>query len=113
MTLDDALARSVAPARTTNLLIGWFAMAAFLLAIVGVYGVMSLNVNGRFNEFGIRLALGARPITVQWLVVGRTSQVARSLPLRSACSAHWAHSPLAGGSLPFGAEPADVTIFHG
>ena len=109
MTLDDALARSVAPARTTNLLIGWFAMAAFLLAIVGVYGVMSLNVNGRFNEFGIRLALGARPITVQWLVVGRTLKLTLIAVAIGLLGAMGATRLLEG--LLFGVEPVDVTIF--
>ena len=47
--------------RLTNTLLTVFALLAVLLAAVGIYGVMSLYVNNRTNEFGIRLALGAQP----------------------------------------------------
>ena len=50
------------PTRLTNLLLAGFAATALLLALTGIYGVMSLNVANRRNEFGIRLALGAQTI---------------------------------------------------
>jgi putative ABC transport system permease protein len=70
-TLDEALARSVATRRLTNNLLLAFALAALILAAVGIYGVMSLNVNQRVHEFGIRVALGARPRDVMSLVLNR------------------------------------------
>lgn len=68
-TLEGAMAESLSLARLTNLLLTGFAGLALLLAVIGIYGVMSLNVNGRLNEFGVRLALGAAPGDVLRLVM--------------------------------------------
>jgi len=59
--LADAVDQTLNNQRLTNLLLTAFAMLAVLLASVGIYGVMSLYVSNRTNEFGIRLALGAQP----------------------------------------------------
>jgi len=53
-----------------------FALAAVLLATVGIYGVMALNVSQRVGEFGIRLALGAAPGDVVRLVLGHGIRLA-------------------------------------
>jgi predicted permease len=68
-TLEKALARTLMPRRLTNGLLVGFAGAAVLLAAIGIYGVVSLNVNGRLREFGVRLALGAAPADVMRLVL--------------------------------------------
>src|SRR5678815_4505773 len=47
-----------------------------LLAAIGIYGVMSLGVSGRVREFGIRLALGARPAAVRALVLRQATGLA-------------------------------------
>ncbi|HEV2666573.1 MAG TPA: ABC transporter permease, partial [Blastocatellia bacterium] len=70
-TIEQGMARSLSAKRLTNLLLTGFATTALLLALIGIYGVMSLNVGSRTNEFGIRLALGARGADVLWLVVGQ------------------------------------------
>jgi len=70
-TLEQAVARSLSTKRLTNLLLAGFALTALLLAILGIYGVMSLSVSSRINEFGIRLALGAQPRDVLKLVVSQ------------------------------------------
>jgi putative ABC transport system permease protein len=70
-TMERTVAETLGTRRLTNLLLGAFALTALVLASVGIYGVMSLNVNQRFHEFGIRLALGARAPDVLGLVLGR------------------------------------------
>lgn len=52
-------------------LLGGFALLGLALASVGLYGVISNIVAQRTGEFGIRLALGARPVDVLRLVLGR------------------------------------------
>jgi ABC-type antimicrobial peptide transport system permease subunit len=67
--MEKALARTLVPRRLTNGLLTGFAAAAMLLAAIGIYGVMALNVNARLCEFGVRLALGAAPADVMRLVL--------------------------------------------
>jgi predicted permease len=68
-TMDQRLADSLASRRFNAVWIGCFAVAAILLAAIGVYGVMSYLVTLRTQEMGIRLALGARQGQVLQLVV--------------------------------------------
>ena len=68
-TMREAVDESLGTRRLTNVLLGGFSLTALILAAVGIYGVMSLGVNGRLREFGIRLALGAKPGTVRGLVL--------------------------------------------
>ena len=68
-TIEQAMARSVGTTRLTNWLLSAFAAVALLLALMGIYGVMSVNVAGRTNEFGIRMALGARRGNVLGIVL--------------------------------------------
>jgi predicted permease len=70
-TLDETVARSVTPQRFNALLLGIFACLAVLLAMIGVYGVMSFAVTGRTREIGIRMALGARGADVVRMIVGQ------------------------------------------
>jgi predicted permease len=70
LTLDELLARSVAPRRFNLLLVELFAAAALLLSGLGVYAVSTQTVALRRRELAIRLALGAAPSGLQRLVIG-------------------------------------------
>jgi putative ABC transport system permease protein len=69
-TMDLVLSRSLAPARASMILVSIFSGVALLLAMIGLYGVISHSVNGRIQEIGIRAALGARQQEIVRLVLG-------------------------------------------
>jgi ABC-type antimicrobial peptide transport system permease subunit len=58
-TLAQLLSTAIALPRFQALLLGIFASLAVLLAVAGVYGLMSYHVASRSSEFGLRLALGS------------------------------------------------------
>jgi putative ABC transport system permease protein len=75
-TMEAAVARSLNTRRLTNMLLAGLAATAALLAVLGIYGVMSLSVSSRTGEFGIRMALGARQSNVLQLVVKQGMRLA-------------------------------------
>jgi len=68
-TMDDAIGQTTAQRRFEMWLMTLFAGLAAVLAIVGIYGIMSYAVGLRTREVGIRLALGARAGQVKRLMV--------------------------------------------
>ena len=71
LTLEDRLQKSLVSPRFNMLLAAAFAIVAFALAVLGVYGVMAYSVASRTRELGLRVALGAQPASVVRAVVRR------------------------------------------
>jgi predicted permease len=68
-TLDVQTQESFARERLLALLTTYFGAFAWLLAGIGLYGLMACTVAERTREFGLRMALGARPAGIRWAVI--------------------------------------------
>jgi putative ABC transport system permease protein len=71
-SFSQAVDRAVAPDRFQLMLVSGFAIAAMMLAALGVYGVPAFAVSRRSQELGIRLALGAAPRSLVRLVIAQS-----------------------------------------
>ena len=108
-TLDEVAAAALAQPRFTAILLTTFAALALLLAAIGLYGVISFTAARRTNEMGIRLALGARPVSIVRLVMGEGVALAGAGVVIGMIAAAWL-TQLLEGQL-FGVVPTDPVTF--
>lgn len=110
-TLAATVDGSLAPRRFQTLLLSLFAGLALILALIGVYGVVSAIVAQRTQEIGVRMALGARAAQVARMVVGESLRpAALGLIIGLALAAALARGMT---SLVFGIAPLDPATFVG
>jgi predicted permease len=75
-TMDDLMAEQTTDRRLSTILLGLFTASGVLLAIIGVYGVVSYFVAQRTKEIGVRVTLGATRADILWLVLGNALRLA-------------------------------------
>lgn len=72
-TMDELLVQSVSQPRFLAAMLTGFALLAALLALVGVYGLLSFSVSRRTRELGVRMALGSGRSRVVTLVLSQSA----------------------------------------
>jgi putative ABC transport system permease protein len=107
----DIVAQSVFLPRISMLLVGAFAVSALLLAVVGIYGVVSYSVTERTRELGVRMALGAESRDTMRLVLGR-SMLLVACGVAAGLVASLVMMRAISGLL-FEVSPLDPTVFAG
>lgn len=107
--MDQIAESSVSQQKFSLFLVGLFAALALVLATIGMYGVISYAVSQRMHEFGMRMALGARPWDLMRLILTQGMR----LSLIGAAAGLIAASGLTRllGSLLYGVKPFDPMTF--
>lgn len=108
-TMNEIRAESVAPERLNLTLMSIFAGIALVLAVVGIYGVMSYSVTQRTHEIGIRMAIGARPGDVFRMILGQGMKLALIGVALGLVGAYGLTRLMA--TMLFGVEPTDTATF--
>ncbi len=108
-SMDQVTAETLAVRSLTLWLVAGFASLAMVLAVVGMYGVMSYAVTERTHEIGVRLAMGAQRGDVLRLVVGQGMRLAVVGLVLGAIGALFATRAMA--SLLFGVKPNDPVTY--
>jgi ABC-type antimicrobial peptide transport system permease subunit len=107
--MDDILSGSTRDVRFRAGLLASFAGAAFLLAVIGLYGVLAYSVTRRSRELGIRIALGARSAEVFGLVV-REGMLLVAIGVALGLAGSFAATQLVAGML-FDVARTDLNVF--
>ncbi|MBW3534734.1 MAG: ABC transporter permease [Gemmatimonadetes bacterium] len=110
-TLEEVVARQLAPTRFYLTLLGLFAALAVVLAAVGLYGVVAYLVSRRTREIGVRMAMGADRRSITRLVLGQGMRPAAWGLALGLLAAFLGSRVLE--SLLFEVEPTDPVVFVG
>jgi putative ABC transport system permease protein len=108
-TMEQILARAVFLPRLSTTLLAIFALAALLLAALGIYGVLSYSVAQRTREIGLRMALGSSDRQTIRLVVGHSLQLVAVGGVAGVVAASFLARAMAG--VLYGVSPFDVPAF--
>jgi putative ABC transport system permease protein len=108
-TMDQYVSESIASRRLYVTLLTLFAVAAVLLATIGIYGVIAYWVGERRREIGIRIAVGAQPRRIFQLVLGRSLRLILLGTLLGGLTSVALAQSLR--SLLFGVHAVDVAVF--
>ena len=68
-TLEEVVSLETAPRVVQLRVLGAFAVVAFLLAAIGIHGLLAFTVSARSREIGVRIALGAKASDIMWMVM--------------------------------------------
>lgn len=109
VTLEETLGESIAPRRLNLFLLATFASMSLLLAIIGIFSVLSYVVAQRRHEIGVRLALGASYRQVMRMIVRQGVQTIVPGMLAGAVAAFALRRLMA--RLLYGVEPTDLLTF--
>jgi predicted permease len=106
---DDIVAQQTASRHDQLLVLGLFAAVAFLLAAIGIYGLLSYTVQARTQEVGVRVALGARPATIARMFLAQgvglgLAGIAVGVPMAY-------EAARAISTLLFGLKPSDPPVY--
>ncbi len=110
-TMDEIHGEAVAPQRLNLMLLSIFAGIAFVLAMVGIYGVMSYAVTQRTHEIGIRMAIGAQPRDVFRMILGQGMMLTIIGMVAGLLGAFGLTRLMA--TMLFGVKPTDPATFAG
>lgn len=108
-TIEGLLADSVAPSRFNMVLLLGLASCAVLLAVVGVYGVVSYTVSRRTRELGVRMALGSSSRSAVGLILHQAARVVAGGTVVGVVVALASGRVLRG--LLYGVEPVDPATY--
>ncbi|MBY0497699.1 MAG: ABC transporter permease [Cyanobacteria bacterium] len=108
-TMEQVVAGETAPRVAQLRVLGAFAFVSFLLAAIGIHGLLSFTVSSRAREIGVRIALGARADDIMRMVMARSATLAVIGVVIGAAAAYAAARSMQ--SVLFGINPADVAAF--
>jgi putative ABC transport system permease protein len=109
-SFEEVVQRSVAPQRFNAMLLGVFSGFALLLAMTGLYGVLSYSMSRRTAEIGLRVALGASGRDILAMTIGHGMRPALLGIVLGAIGASWLSRYIT--ALLFGVRPFDLATYR-